>query len=72
MPALRVAQGPDWLAGHFKGKEKKPTIVLEGTADREGCIWFMFYGLLGSLNDLNVMDKATTREELFKESSLPE
>lgn len=47
-------------AGQFKGKEKKPTIVLEAISDGELWIWHYFFGSPGSLNDINVLDHSTT------------
>jgi len=38
---------PTQLAGQYKGKYRKLTIVLEGIADGELPIWFLFYGLPG-------------------------
>lgn len=43
-------------AGQFKGKEKKPTIVLEAIADAEMWIWGCHFGNPGSMNDINVLD----------------
>lgn len=51
---------PAQLAGQYKGKGKKPSIILEGIADGDLWLWYVFYGLPGSLNDLNVLDKSTT------------
>ena len=36
-------------AGNFKGKDKKPTIVMEAVADTD--LWWS-----GSLNDINIWD----------------
>ena len=43
-------------AGHFQGKEKKPTIVMEAVADTDLWLWFVSIGLAGSLNDINIWD----------------
>ena len=53
-------------AGQFKGKGKKPTIVLEAIADGELWIWHCFFGVPGSLNDLNVLDHSNTIEEIIE------
>lgn len=52
-------------AGQFKGKEKKPTIVLEAICDAELWIWHCFFGSPGSLNDINVLDHSTTIERIL-------
>jgi hypothetical protein len=46
-------------AGQFQGKEKKKTIILENVADRDGYMWFTFFGEPGSLNDINILDKSS-------------
>ena len=46
-------------AGQFKGKEKKPTVVLEACADQELWIWHANFGWPGSLNDINILDRST-------------
>lgn len=51
---------PTMLAGQFKGKEKKPSVVLEGIADGELWLWYVFYGLPGSLNDINFLNRSAT------------
>ena len=45
-------------AGQHKGKEKN-TLILEAICDPDTYIWYWFFGELGSLNDLNVLEKST-------------
>lgn len=45
-------------AGQYSGKEKNPTIVLEAVSDYEGWIWHMNFGMPGSHNDINVLDRS--------------
>lgn len=52
-------------AGQFKGKEKKPTIVLEAIADGELRIWHAFFGCPGTLKDINVLDKSSTLRKII-------
>ncbi|OWZ22363.1 Nuclease HARBI1 [Phytophthora megakarya] len=40
------------------GKEKKPTIVLEAVASSDLWIWHAFFGMPGSNNDINVLDRS--------------
>lgn len=47
----------DW-EGQFKGKEKKPSVVLEGMLDGELWIWHCHVGCPGSMNDLNILDSS--------------
>jgi hypothetical protein len=57
---------PIQFAGQFKGKEKKPTIVLEAVVDGECWIWHAAFGYPGSLNDLNILDMSSTMERVFR------
>jgi hypothetical protein len=40
---------PSAFAGQYKGKEKKPTVVLEAVADQRLWIWHVFFGTAGAL-----------------------
>ena len=57
---------PEALAGQSKGKEKKPTIVLEAWADQELWIWHCNFGSPGSLNDINIIDKSPEFQKILK------
>ena len=46
---------PKALAGHFKGKEKGPTIVFEAVATHNTWIWHSFFRKSGSLNNINIL-----------------
>ena len=46
-------------AGQHKGKEKKHMLILEVICDPDTYIWYCFFGELGSLNDLNILEKLT-------------
>lgn len=59
-------------AGQFKGKEKKPTVVLEAIADPELFIWGCHFGSPGSMNDINVLDCSTIVEKIIDGRLLPE
>lgn len=43
----------------YVGKDKKKTLVLEAICDPDLYIWYFFFGLPGSLNDINVLDKSS-------------
>jgi hypothetical protein len=44
--------------GQYTGKEKEPTLVLEAVASYDLWIWHAFFGLPGSLNDINILDQS--------------
>jgi hypothetical protein len=46
----------------YCGKSRDPTIVLEAVASQDLWIWHCFFGLPGTLNDINVLQ----RSHLFK------
>lgn len=43
--------------GAFQGKEGCPTLILEAVCDQKLRIWHAFFGMPGSNNDLNVLDR---------------
>lgn len=59
-------------AGQFKGKEKKPTVVLEAISDGESWIWGCNFGSPGSMNDINVLDSSILVEKILDGRMLPE
>ena len=42
--------------GTYLGKEKEPTVVLEAVATHGLWLWHAFFGLPGTLNDINILD----------------
>ena len=44
--------------GQFSGKSKKPTVVLEATADYNLWFWHAAFGYAGALNDINIWDSS--------------
>ncbi|KAG5532069.1 hypothetical protein RHGRI_026622 [Rhododendron griersonianum] len=57
---------PTTWQGMYTGHAHKPTIILEAVASYDLWIWHANFGLPGSHNDLNVLD----RSSLFDEISL--
>jgi hypothetical protein len=47
---------PTAWQGVYAGKEKEPTVVLEAVASYDLWIWHAFFGLPGSMDDINVLD----------------
>ena len=47
-----------WRASFQKQVYKVPTIILEVVASYDLWIWHAFFGLPGSLNDINVIDRS--------------
>ena len=44
--------------GAFSGRYHEPTIILEAIASHDLWIWHAYFGLPGSLNDINVLDRS--------------
>ncbi|XP_062556708.1 uncharacterized protein LOC134221532 [Armigeres subalbatus] len=62
---------PTAWAGQFRGKEKKPTIVLEAVASYDLWIWHAFFGIPGSNNDVNVLDRSPLFSEIYEGKAPP-
>jgi hypothetical protein len=44
--------------GQYKGHKKEPTIILESVASKDLWIWHAFFGIPGSHNDINVLQRS--------------
>lgn len=60
---------PKAYAGQFKGKERKPTCVLEAICDNELWIWHASFGWPGSMNDLNILDRSDLFDSVLRGES---
>jgi hypothetical protein len=52
--------------GLYCGRNKEPTIILEAIASQDLWIWHSFFGLPGSLNDINVLHRSHLLARLAK------
>jgi hypothetical protein len=43
----------------YKGHEKESTIILEAVASKHLWIWHAFFGMCGSHNDINVLQRSS-------------
>ena len=50
---------PKAYHGVFKGKEKRPSIVLEGACDYNMYFWHSAYGFPGTMNDINIINASS-------------
>ncbi|XP_048606830.1 uncharacterized protein LOC125583616 [Brassica napus] len=57
-----------WKEQYSRGSGK-PTIVLEAVASYDLWIWHAFFGPLGTLNDINVLDRSPVFDDIIKGSS---
>ncbi|KAM5551648.1 hypothetical protein ABKV19_026477 [Rosa sericea] len=57
--------------GMFIGHIHEPTIILEAVASYDLWIWHAFFGLPGSLNDINVLDRSFVFSELAEGRAPP-
>ncbi|XP_074328216.1 uncharacterized protein LOC141666117 [Apium graveolens] len=55
---------PTGWQGMYIGHVHDPTIILEAIAAKDLWIWNSFFGLSGSLNDINVLDRSHLFQEL--------
>ena len=63
--ALERQNGPKALHGHYIRKEKVAAVVLQAVASKDRCIWHTFFGLPGSLNDINVLQPSPLSDNLI-------
>jgi hypothetical protein len=50
--------------GYYKGHCHKPTLVLEAVAGPDLWIWHAFFGMPGSLNDINVLHRSPLFDDI--------
>ena len=62
---------PKAYHGAFKGKEKRPSIVLEAASDYNLYFWHCAYGFPGSFNDINIIN-ASSLLTAFLDGSMEE
>ena len=55
---------PKAWAGQYKGKEDSPTIVLEAVVLQDLWFWHTFFGMAGSNNNINVLDRSPLFDNL--------
>ncbi|KAL0875314.1 hypothetical protein Bca101_025019 [Brassica carinata] len=53
-----------WKGQYSRGSEK-PTIVLEAVASYDLWIWHAFFGLPGTLNDINVIERSPVFDDII-------
>ncbi|KAK3230329.1 hypothetical protein Dsin_002210 [Dipteronia sinensis] len=57
---------PSAWHGQYTGHAQKPTIILEDVASYDLWIWHVFFGMLGSHNDINVLDRSNLFSKLVE------
>ena len=62
---------PKALQGQYQGHVKKPTIILEAVASHDLWIWHAFFGMPGSHNDINVLQRSPLSARLTEEKTHP-
>uniref|UniRef100_A0A0D3BCM3 DDE Tnp4 domain-containing protein n=1 Tax=Brassica oleracea var. oleracea TaxID=109376 RepID=A0A0D3BCM3_BRAOL len=57
---------PTAWRGQYTRGSGKPTIVLEAVASEDLWIWHAFFGLPGTLNDINVLDRSPVFDDIIQ------
>ncbi|XP_009141845.3 putative nuclease HARBI1 [Brassica rapa] len=57
---------PTAWKGQYTRGSGKPTIVLEAVASQDLWIWHSFFGLPGTLNDINVLDRSPVFDDILQ------
>ncbi|KAE9020623.1 hypothetical protein PR003_g13160 [Phytophthora rubi] len=68
---LLAMHGERGFDGQYKGKEAMPTIVLEAVVSRDLWFWHAFFGLPGSHNDINVLERSDLFSSLANMNAPP-
>jgi hypothetical protein len=55
----------------YKGHKGKPTLILEAVATQDLRIWHAFFGLPGSHNDINVLQRSPVFDDLANGNAPP-
>ncbi|CAI0559558.1 unnamed protein product [Linum tenue] len=55
-----------WRGQYARGDHKTPTIMLEVVASQDLWIWHAFFGVPGTLNDINVLDRSPVFHEVLE------
>ncbi|XP_019172075.1 PREDICTED: putative nuclease HARBI1 [Ipomoea nil] len=55
-----------WHGQYVRGDHGYPTIILEAVASADLWIWHAFFGLAGTLNDINVLDRSPIFHEVLE------
>ena len=58
------------MDGMFKGHVNKPTMILEAVASQDLWIWYSYFGLPGSNNDINVLQRSPVFAKLKEGKAL--
>ncbi|KAL6549691.1 hypothetical protein OROMI_020179 [Orobanche minor] len=62
---------PTRWSGMYTGRSGKPTIKLEAIASSDTWIWHAFFGLPGSHNEINVLERSPLLNELVDGQATP-
>jgi hypothetical protein len=65
------ANCPTAHAGMYKGHKGKPTLILEAVATQDLRVWHAFFGLPGSHNDINVLQRSPVFDDLANGNTPP-
>jgi hypothetical protein len=57
-------------AGKYTGHKRNPTIVLKAVASHDLWFWHCFFGLSGSLSDINILQRSHLFAPLAVEEAL--
>ncbi|RWR92880.1 putative nuclease HARBI1 [Cinnamomum micranthum f. kanehirae] len=60
-----------WKGMYVRGDHREPSLILAAVASYDLRIWHAFFGLSGSHNDINVLDRSPIFTDLAKGRTLP-
>ncbi|KAI4997046.1 hypothetical protein ZWY2020_052388 [Hordeum vulgare] len=62
---------PSAWQGHYKGNVKACTVILEAVESQDLSIWHSFFGMAGSHNDINVLQRSSVFARLAEDNNSP-
>jgi hypothetical protein len=62
---------PTAWKGMFTGRGKTPSMILEAVASQNIWIWHAYFGMPGSCNDINVLNRSTIFSRYMQGESIP-
>jgi hypothetical protein len=57
--------------GAYRGHKGKPALILEAVASKSLRVWHVFFGMLGSHNDINVIQRSPVFDDLAHGRTVP-
>jgi hypothetical protein len=58
-----------WRGQYMRGDHDRPTIILEAAVSQDLWIWHAYFGVVGSNNDLNVLNQSPLFNDVYNDKA---